>query len=84
MNCVNLKYIKQSSQSGSLEQRMTLVKINSCEGFIVSLKHNDIIRSFGALIQIKIEKHLGDEKKFKWPYKSEELMMQFIIWSRVI
>ena len=34
---VNLKQIKKPTQSGSLEQRMTLVKINSCKGFIVSL-----------------------------------------------
>ena len=29
---------RTASQSGSLEQRMTKVKINICKGFIVSLK----------------------------------------------
>ena len=29
---------RTASQSGSLEQRMTLAKINICKGFIVSLK----------------------------------------------
>ena len=29
--------MKQPTQSGILEQRMMLVKINSCEGFTVSL-----------------------------------------------
>ena len=53
--------------------------MNPCEYAIAVLKveglrNNDIIRSFGALIQRKIKKCVEDEKKFELPYNPEELI----------
>ena len=53
--------------------------MNPCKYTVVVLKgkglrNNDIIRSFGALIQRKIKKCPEDKNKFEWPCNPEELM----------
>ena len=53
--------------------------MNPCKYAVVVLKgkglrNNNIIRSFGALIQRKIKKRPEDKKKFEWPCNPEELM----------